>query len=602
MWTQDLDHATHDFVEKLSDNLKFRRAVYSTHSHTPENSLLRIVAPFAMDVTAEEYAAILRYLAADLGIDMFDECSFIPNQLMYWPTCPSNGEYLYMDIVGPLLDPDEILKSHPSCRDCSLLPTTSRESVLKKHIAKKQEDPLKKGGVVGAFCRIYSIPAAIEKFLSEIYKPSIIEGRYDYVFGEGSAGLVAYDSKFAYSYYATDPVCGKLLNAFDLVRLHLFGGDFDATCEMALAGEVVKIQIANERAYQAKEDFREEDWRKRLRYVKRGAALENSVWNAVLILENDPDFANSAFNKMVGMIEVTGPMPRERPAHQRFWRDADTAHLKAMLYIRYVQFSTRNHDVAFARVADRRTFHPIVKYLNSLHKWDVVPRVETLLILCMQADDTPYVRAVTRKTLAVAVARIYYPEVKYDSILVLDGAQGIGKSTLFKDLVGEDYYLDILSITDMNDKSGAEKLQGFWIVEIGELAGMKKADIEKVKAFISTADDKYRQSYGRVGESHPRQCIIVASVNGERGYLRDITGNRGFWVVKLNQEAQKKAGNLRQRNATRYEPRQSSYSGRGKSCILRTNFWRKPEKCSIRPLRLMSVRVLLKDILKRRCQ
>jgi len=123
---------------------------------------------------------------------------------------------------------------------------------------------------------------------------------------------------------------------------------------------------------------------------------------------------------------------------------------------------------------------------------------------------------------------------------VFDGAQGIGKSTLFKDLVGDEFYSETLSLTDMDDKSGAEKLQGFWVVEIGELAGMKKADIEKVKAFLSTSDDKYRPSYGKVVESHPRQCIIIATVNGERGYLRDITGNRRFWVVKCHQAEQVK--------------------------------------------------------------
>jgi len=110
--------------------------------------------------------------------------------------------------------------------------------------------------------------------------------------------------------------------------------------------------------------------------------------------------------------------------------------------------------------------------------------------------------------------------------------------------VGEEFYSETLSLTDMDDKSGAEKLQGFWIVEIGELAGMKKADIEKVKAFLSTSDDKYRPSYGKTVESHPRQCIIIASVNGERGYLRDITGNRRFWIVKVRQEEQIKKWNF----------------------------------------------------------
>ena len=102
---------------------------------------------------------------------------------------------------------------------------------------------------------------------------------------------------------------------------------------------------------------------------------------------------------------------------------------------------------------------------------------------------------------------------------MLDGDQGIGKSSIFKDLVTPEYYSESLSLTDMDDKSGAEKLQGFWIVEIGELAGMKKADIEKVKAFLSTADDKYRPSYGKTVESHPRQCIIIATVKRKRRSL-----------------------------------------------------------------------------------
>ena len=134
-----------------------------------------------------------------------------------------------------------------------------------------------------------------------------------------------------------------------------------------------------------------------------------------------------------------------------------------------------------------------------------------------------------------AVTRIYHPGTKFDTVPVLDGAQGIGKSTMWKSLAGDEYFSDALSLTDMDDKSGAEKLQGFWIIEIGELAGMKKADIEKVKSFLSTSDDKYRPSYGKVVESHPRQCVVVATVNGEHGYLRDITGNRRFWIVKCRQ-------------------------------------------------------------------
>ena len=269
----------------------------------------------------------------------------------------------------------------------------------------------------------------------------------------------------------------------------------------------------------------------------------------MLILNNDPDYANFAFNEMANRVQITGPLPWDRPKDNKFWRDADTAQMKALIDIRYIPFSSRNHEVSFTKVADDRSFHPVRDYLNSLPEWDGKKRVENLLIRYLQADNADYVKTVTRKTFAAAVAHIYHPGVKYDCVLVLDGIQGIGKSTLFKDLVGDEYYSETLSLTDMNDKSGAEKLQGFWIMEIAELAGMKKADIEKVKAFLSTSDDKYRPSYGKTVESHPRQCIIIASVNGERGYLRDITGNRRFWVVKLNQTEQKKTWNFTDRKS-----------------------------------------------------
>jgi len=260
------------------------------------------------------------------------------------------------------------------------------------------------------------------------------------------------------------------------------------------------------------------------------------VDNLMLILMNDPDCAGFAFNEMAGRIQVIGEMPWERPEGNPFWRDADSSQLLVMLDKRYVPFSKRNLDACFTKMADDRKFHPVREYLDALPPWDGVCRIETLLHRCMEADDTPYVRAVTRKVFAAAVARIYCPGTKFDSVLVLDGAQGIGKSSVFRMLTGPEYYSETLSLTDMNDKAGAEKLQGYWIAEIGELAGMKKADIEKVMAFLSTSDDMYRPSYGKVVESHPRQTVIIATVNGERGYLRDITGNRRFWVVKCLQK------------------------------------------------------------------
>ncbi len=515
--------------------------------HMPEAPRLRLILPLARDVTEDEYPALGRMVAKEIGIDLFDDTTYEPARLMYWPSTPADGEYIFLEKDGPNLDPDAYLARYADWRDVSMWPTSTRQSEVISHSLKQQQDPLLKKGIVGAFCRVYPIEDAIDTFLSDVYEPSIMAGRYDYIPADSSAGVVLYSGKFAYSHHATDPVCGKMLNAFDLVRLHKFNNlddkaSFKAMCEFAVSLDKVKIQIDEERKEDAAADFAADgkDWRTLLKYQSKSHVLENSVWNEMLILNNDPDFANFAFNELANRVQVTGDMPWERPNDNRFWRDADTAQMKAMIDVRYVSFSSRNHDVSFTKVADDRRFHPIRDYLNGLPPWDGTPRIENLLVRCLQADDTPYVRAVTRKTFAAAVARIYRPGTKFDSVLVFDGVQGIGKSTLFKDLVGEEYYSETLSLTDMDDKSGAEKLQGFWVVEIGELAGMKKADIEKVKAFLSTSDDKYRPSYGKTVESHPRQCVIIASVNGERGYLRDITGNRRFWIVKAHQEEQVK--------------------------------------------------------------
>ena len=231
------------------------------------------------------------------------------------------------------------------------------------------------------------------------------------------------------------------------------------------------------------------------------------------------------------MIDVIGDLPwkQVKPG----WGDTDISCAKLYFERVYGIWSpTKFKDALLAVVSAERLYHPIKEYFETL-QWDGTERVDTLLIDYLGAEDTPYVRAVTRKTLAAAVARVYEPGIKFDSILVLNGPQGIGKSTLFT-LLGKQWYSDSLSITDMKDKTAAEKLQGYWILELGELAGMKKVDVETMKSFVTRTDDKFRQSYGVVVESHPRSCIIVGSTNSEGGFLRDITGNRRFWPVHVS--------------------------------------------------------------------
>lgn len=549
----DGDRITKEFLDDYENIAPYTSALYTTHSSTVDDPRVRLIFPLTRDITSEEFVAVSRYLAQMLGIDMFDECSYQPNQLMYWPSTPANGTFIYKETDGGWLDPDDILNAHPEWTDPTQLPTSSRESKANTFAQQKVQDPLEKEGVVGLFNRaFYPITKALDAFLSDVYEPTDKPDRYHLIESSSVAGVEIKEDKFVYSHHAKDAAYLKLCNAFDIIRIHKFGelddkASFKAMCDFAMQVDEVKLLAANERFAQAEVDFTtvgDDEWKTKLKYQPRSQLLENSVYNLNLILNNDPDFRNFAFNEMANRIQVTGPLPWERPEGNSFWRDADTAQLKSIIDVRYLPFSSRNHDVAFTKIADDRHFHPIRDYLNALPAWDGVKRVETLFIKYLQADDTEYVRTVTRKTFAAAVARIYVPGIKFDSVPVLDGDQGIGKSTIVKDLVTTDYYSETLSLTDMDDKSGAEKLQGFWVIEIGELAGMKKADIEKVKAFLSTSDDKYRPSYGKVVESHPRQCIIIATVNGERGYLRDITGNRRFWIIKVHQKKKKKTWNF----------------------------------------------------------
>ena len=541
MLTHDADHAEKGFIDRFSQDCKYAAALYTTHGHTPEAPRVRIIVPLTRDVTPDEFTAIGRYFAQEWGIDQFDECSYRPQQLMYWPTTPSNGEYIFKKIEGEWLDPDVYLTAHPNWNDPTLLPTSSHESDVRAAATKPQADPLTKEGIVGAFCRSYGIRDAIDKFLPETYAPSMMDGRYDYIPADSSAGVVIYDDKFAYSHHATDPACGMLLNAFDLVRIHKFGDlddkkSFTSMSEFAVKDDEVKAELAAERREAADREFASTDWENSLDLDKQGK-IKDTLDNIVIILRNDDELQSIAFNRHRDGIDAKDGLPWDQM--KPGWNDSDNAALKVFLSKKYGIYSPTKTKDAILAVAAERAYHPILEYLESLPAWDEVPRIETLLVDYFGAEDSAYARAVIRKTMAAAVARIYCPGTKFDSVLILNGPQGVGKSTFFARLAG-DWFSDSLTLTDMRDKSGAEKLQGYWILELSELNGMKKADVETVKSFISRADDKYRASYGVNVESHPRQSIIVGSTNAESGFLRDITGNRRFWPVRISGEGSKR--------------------------------------------------------------
>ena len=514
-----------------------------------------MIIPLARDITEEEYPAVARMVAKEIGIDLFDDTTYEACRLMYWPSTSANGEFFYKTKEGPLLDPDAYLAKYADWHDASTWPVSSRQSEAVRRSITQQADPLEKPGIVGAFCRAYTIEEAIEAFLTDVYEPSSMNGRYDYIPADSAAGVVVYDGKFAYSHHATDPVCGKLLNAFDLVRLHKFreldenvGLDtppgklpsFKAMSDLALGDDKVKTVFAEERIAQASAEFSDEDWQNGLELDKSGH-VKNTLHNLTIILENDPNLKGVVFNQLLDGMEIKGEVPWKHPS--KFWRDADDAQLISYVDTHYGTFSARNYDIAVTKVADDRAYHPIREFIESLPEWDKVPRVDTLLVDYLGAGDTAYVRAVTRKTLCAAISRVLRPGCKFDSMLVLNGPQGVGKSTLIAKLAGE-WFSDSLNLGDTKDKTAAEKLQGYWILEIGELAGLKKAEVETLRSFLSRQNDIYRAAFGKRATPHLRQCVFFGTTNAESGYLRDTTGNRRFWPVKTPGSGKKQSWNL----------------------------------------------------------
>ncbi len=538
MLALDGDRIDRAFLDNYESICPYTSALYTTHSSTDENPRVRLVVPLTRDVTPEEFVAVSRYLADMLGIDYFDECSYQPNQLMYWPSTPANGTFVYKETDGGWLDPDDILSKHPEWTDPTRLPTSSRESKANTVAQQKVQDPLAKEGVVGLFNRAYyPITKALEAFLSDVYEPTDNENRWHLITSGSMAGVEIKEDKFIYSHHAKDPAYLKLCNAFDIVRTHRFGdmddkASYKAMCDFAMQQDDVKMLAAAEKMADARTDFtdgEDTDWMKKLQYEPRSTVLKNNLHNITLILQNDPLLQNIVFNQQLDGMEIKGAVPWQHPS--KYWRDADDAQLISYVDSHYGTFSQRNYQIAVTKVSDDRSYHPIREYLDALPEWDKIPRVDTLLIDYLGAEDNAYVRAVTRKTLCAAVRRVQEPGVKFDTMLVLNGPQGIGKSTLISRLAGE-WFSDSLNLGDTKDKTAAEKLQGYWILEIGELAGLRKAEVETLRSFLSRQNDIYRAAFGRRATPHPRQCIFFGTTNAESGYLRDTTGNRRFWPVK----------------------------------------------------------------------
>lgn len=554
MITLDADYAPPGLMDELEFVLGYAAVMYTTHKHCPEKPRFRLIIPLARDVTPEEYEAVSRMVAKDLGMDSFDDTTYQPSRLMYWPSCSRDAEYIYRKVDGDLLDPAEVLGRYHDWRDITAWPVSSRVAAITQRSANKQQNPREKDGVIGAFCRTYDIHDAIAKFLSDVYTQCENDpNRYTYCGGSTANGLVLYqDAAFAYSNHSTDPAGGQLCNSFDLVRLHWYGDkdsktpsdtpihkkpSYKAMVELANSDELVRKCVTMEKLEGAKSKFDDVDIEEEIEpfEMTKDGKIKNSIHNVITALKSNDAFKGVRKNFLSNNIEISTKLPWGKA--KGAWNDADDVQLRAYLE-RIAEFGSTKIMDGVIKYSEDRGYHPIKDYFENLPVWDGEPRAETYFVDTLGAEDSPYTRTITRKHLCAAMRRIYEPGCKYDTMLVLNGPQGKGKSTAIAKLAVR-WFSDAVKLSDMASKAAAEKLLGAWLCEVAELAGMRNVETEMIKSFISAQVDTYRPAYGHHTVHQPRQCVFFGTTNNEDGYLRDRTGNRRFWDLKITGHGKK---------------------------------------------------------------
>lgn len=558
----DLDFLNKSDLKTVNGKLKeigYKYCLYSTHSSTPEKPRIRILFPLKREVNPDEYEFLTRYICEQIGLNFFDKTTAQPVRLMFWPSVSVDMQDTFIsdsNLEFEPLAPDSIFSIYPNWTDRTTWPVFPGETPTLKDSDKKLDDPRDKKGIIGLFCRTYSIPEVIETYLSDVYEPTDEEDRYTYKPGSSAKGAVLYgraeyqEDVFLYSFHDTDPVSGKMCNAFDLVRIHKFGDTKASMKKMeALAFEDrrVKSLMAKETAENTQDfiesvrsdpDYKKEEWREVFEELQKTLDKDernrnknaSTIYNVLQILRRDLFFAESYYYDSFAdkVVIKANSLPWPGPKEQRNWKDSDDDGLRMYLEktygIRGKETVLSGLNISF----EERSVHPVKDYLESL-EWDGTSRVDTLLIDYFGAEDNVYTRDVIRKALVAAITRIYEPGAKFDTMPILVGPQGIGKST-FINKIGKDWYSD--SVTDFVGKDSYELLQNNWLIEIPELNGFSRYEMNQIKHFLSKQVDEYRAPYQRRKESHPRQCIFFGTTNDEV-FLRDKTGNRRFWPVQL---------------------------------------------------------------------
>lgn len=551
MITLDVDYAGSLFPSEFDTRFPGVAAViYNTRSDRERSRRFRVVVPFAEEVQdAAQYEAAARKMAELLGIDLFDPTTFQAERMMYWQSLSSDQPKVFEVFEGEPISAKYLLSlygNNEEWRDIRNWAFKSDQEKETRTIVSKAmaQNPREKAGLVGAFCRAYSVPAAIEKYLSDVYEIAPGNDRYTYKAGHSVGGMIVFDDLFCFSYHSTDPIAdGHAYNAYDLVRVHKFGhlGKEDSTKEMnklvCADKECIKDMVTPDADLDDFDDYGDA--------VKSDITEEvtDLVWdldgkgnkqvtvnNFVSAFKSDPLLNGLlAYDMLKETIVFTRPSFTAKGSKKGdLVNDTDISIIKGRIERMHGIYNDAKLNDAIEQVSSDNAFHPIKSYLESL-TWDGVPRIDTFLVEYMGAEDTAYTREAFRKMLLAAVTRIYEPGCKFDTALVFYSEQGVGKSTLIQRL-SKGWFTD--SLTNLSGKESYEAIQFAWLVELAELSALRKSDVEAVKNFISKREDTYRGAYARRVKTHKRQCVFFGSTNDDE-FLKDATGNRRFFPVAV---------------------------------------------------------------------
>lgn len=551
MITLDVDYADSLFPVEFDTRFPGVAAViYNTRSDREKSRRFRVVIPFAEEVQdAAQYEAAARKMAELLGIDLFDPTTFQAERMMYWQSLSSDQPKVFEVFEGEPISAEYLLSlygNNEEWRDIRNWAFKSDQEKETRAIVSKAmaQNPREKAGLVGAFCRAYSVPAAIEKYLSDVYEIAPGNDRYTYKAGHSVGGMIVFDDLFCFSYHSTDPISdGHAYNAYDLVRVHKFGhlGKEDSTKEMnklvCADKECVKDMVTPDADLDDFDDYGDavksdstEEVTELVWDLDGKGNKQVTVNNFVNAFKSDPLLNGLlAYDMLKETIVFTRPSFTAKGSKKGdLVNDTDISIIKGRIERMHGIYNDAKLNDAIEQVSSDNAFHPIKLYLESL-TWDGVPRIDTFLVDYMGAEDNAYTREAFRKMLLAAVTRIYEPGRKFDTALVFYSEQGVGKSTLIQRL-SKGWFND--SLTNLSGKESYEAIQFAWLVELAELSALRKSDVEAVKNFISKREDTYRGAYARRVKTHKRQCVFFGSTNDDE-FLKDATGNRRFFPVEV---------------------------------------------------------------------